>query len=286
MSNRPSTIWFTGFWGDFNPHNNYFRSLLPECKISPDNPDIVFYSVFGGPDDHKQYPKALKLHWSGEAREYNVNWQDELLLRIPLFYLYIDWFNIQSWGNPSYLVPLHKLFTPSPISSSKLLAANFIHNNITDKRRVALEQLKKVLPVHSFGSGMNNMGKVLGGNEEDKINLQSDYLFTLCFENGYRSGYITEKILHALVANTIPIYYGDDAVLNYFNPERIIYVRDGILRLEHVEKITKLLEDEDYRKHVLSLPIMTDIGMPSSDRSHILEAYEKYGSKKISNLVR
>lgn len=281
MLNRPTTIWFTGFWGGFNPHSNYFRSLLPECEVSPVNPDIVFYSVFGGPDDHKQYPNSLKLHWSGEARHYQVNKKDEVFLDVPLFALYIDWFGVKSWGDPNYLIPLADLFAPK-IYKKKIPAANFIHNNITDLRRNAFNSLLPHLPIHSYGKGMNNMGRILEGNEKTKIDIQSDYLFTLCFENEYREGYITEKLLHALVANTIPIYYGSKEALSIFNDERIIFCPNGEITEDVISDIQNLCNYQYFRDDLLSCPIFKD-GIkeyPLTHRNTILSEYDYYVKSK------
>lgn len=277
MLNRPTAIWFTGFWGGFNPHSNYFRSLLPECEVSPVNPDIVFYSVFGGPDDHKQYPNSLKLHWSGEARTYPVNNKDEFFLDVPLFALYIDWFGVNTWGDPNYLIPLADLFAPK-IYKKKIQAANFIHNNITNLRSNAFNSLLPHLPIHSYGKGMNNMGRILEGNEKTKIDIQSDYLFTLCFENEYRKGYITEKILHALVANTIPIYYGCHRALHVFNPSRVIYIENGTITEFQIERIQEILRDKEYQEYILNKPLFHEgiQEFPQTHRQSILERYQAY----------
>ncbi len=44
--------------------------------------------------------------------------------------------------------------------------------------------------------------------EAGKLSLSSDYLFTIAIENSINYDYITEKLWHALVAGSVPIYLG------------------------------------------------------------------------------
>jgi hypothetical protein len=44
--------------------------------------------------------------------------------------------------------------------------------------------------------------------EAGKLALSSEYLFTIAIENSLNHDYITEKLWHALVAGSVPIYLG------------------------------------------------------------------------------
>lgn len=57
---------------------------------------------------------------------------------------------------------------------------------------------------------------------EDKISVLNKYKFNFCFENVRYPGYITEKIFDAMVANTIPIYWGAPDVADFIPPEIFI----------------------------------------------------------------
>ena len=75
----------------------------------------------------------------------------------------------------------------------------------------------------------------------------------IAFENEIGEGYVTEKILHPMSVNSIPIYWGSDLVNQDFNSESFINARnyendeeliDGILDLEnnkelYMEKLAK-----------------------------------------------
>jgi hypothetical protein len=69
-----------------------------------------------------------------------------------------------------------------------------------------------------FGRGFN---EIL--NKEDGLN---DYMFSVCIENATMDTYFTEKILDCFATGTIPIYKGTKKILNYFDPEGIIFLDD------------------------------------------------------------
>ena len=95
------------------------------------------------------------------------------------------------------------------------------------------------------GSLLNNTGrKIKGrGDQKWKIKYISKFRFNIAFENEIGEGYVTEKILHPMSVNSIPIYWGSDLIRiliqNHLltqgiteNDEELI---DGILDLENKE---------------------------------------------------
>lgn len=57
---------------------------------------------------------------------------------------------------------------------------------------------------------------------EDKISTLNRYKFNFCFENVRYPGYITEKIFDAMIANTVPIYYGAPDIAEFVPSESFI----------------------------------------------------------------
>lgn len=51
-----------------------------------------------------------------------------------------------------------------------------------------------------------------------------DCIFNICPENTYAKGYITEKLLEAVLSGCIPVYWGggDEEITNIFNPKAIL----------------------------------------------------------------
>lgn len=58
------------------------------------------------------------------------------------------------------------------------------------------------------------------------IEAYSKYQFVIAMENEKADGYITEKIMNAYAAGSVPIYYGDRVVGEFFNKESYIDVSD------------------------------------------------------------
>jgi len=73
---------------------------------------------------------------------------------------------------------------------------------------------------------MNNMPAIDRNGFEDqwsrKRAFQSQYKFTIAFENYSRRGYNTEKLLDPMVANSLPIYLGNPNIAEHFNPKSFI----------------------------------------------------------------
>lgn len=57
---------------------------------------------------------------------------------------------------------------------------------------------------------------------ENKIDMLSRYKFNFCIENTRYPGYVTEKIFDAMVANTIPVYWGAPDIADFVPQETYI----------------------------------------------------------------
>ncbi len=65
--------------------------------------------------------------------------------------------------------------------------------------------------VHSYGSFRNNMPDP-GPSHQDKMRLMEQYGFNICPENSRGPNYVTEKVLDALLAGTVPIWSGSNGL--------------------------------------------------------------------------
>jgi serine/threonine protein kinase len=98
--------------------------------------------------------------------------------------------------------------------------------------------------VRSYGNCLNNMGAhpledqpcpyVRQGTAEVSAIwnrlpcIYNESKFTFAIENALAPGYITEKILFAFKANSVPIYYGPPEIKTIFNPNSFYYVNDKL----------------------------------------------------------
>ena len=92
---------------------------------------------------------------------------------------------------------------------------------------------------------------------EDKLQYIKRYKFTIAFENQTSPGYVTEKILHAFLVKSIPIYWGDPDVTEYFNPESFINCH-AFHNFDEVIQYIKEVDSNErlYYKHLFSPPFL------------------------------
>jgi len=98
--------------------------------------------------------------------------------------------------------PYHpaELEAPRPINQGDDVVV-YIGNNTTPLRMEAINQLRKLgIAVDCYGSQTRPVS--------DKIRKLSQYRYSLCFENTFTPGYVTEKIVDSFLAGSIPIYWG------------------------------------------------------------------------------
>ena len=98
----------------------------------------------------------------------------------------------------------------------------------------------------------------LNGPITDKIKFQGEYKFSIAFENDSSNGYLTEKLIQSFASRTIPIYWGDSKVSEYFNRSSFINVHDYSSLEEVVKLVIQLDNDHSKLYTILREPIMTD----------------------------
>jgi len=101
-----------------------------------------------------------------------------------------------------------------------------------------LKKLERHFKVDYLGSYKNNKPKINESyNTQTFINRISEYKFIVSMENSREDTYITERIIHGLLANTIPIYWGSLRVNDYFNLDRIINYQENDNIFEEINNI-------------------------------------------------
>ena len=261
---------FSDFWSNFNPQKNYFYNLLSqkfEIEIS-DNPDYLFFSVFG--DNHKKY-KCKKIFYTGENIappmsycDYSFSFDeinDKRNYRLPHYVLYNGYYD---------------LVKPKNIDDSLLSRkfCNFLvsNGNCPERNNFFLE-LSKYKKVDSGGRWMNNIGERVS----DKRKFQSEYKFSIAFENNaYRPGhewYITEKIMEPMTVNSIPIYKGGSKITNDFNEESFINCHKFNNLKDVIDYIIELDKNDDKYLEVLTKPWLINNEIPSSLKEENIKSF-------------
>ncbi|KAG9136725.1 hypothetical protein Leryth_004508 [Lithospermum erythrorhizon] len=129
------------------------------------------------------------------------------------------------------------------------------------KRNKLARSILSLLPHHSFGKCLNNVGgmdmalsyypqciKDLNAAPKwwDHLHCaMSHYKFVLAIENTFTESYVTEKLFYALDSGSVPIYFGSPNVWDFVPPNSII---DG-------SKFSSMQELASYVKAVANDPV-------------------------------
>ena len=244
---RSIKLAFTDFWHRDNVTdiiaNPIYQLLSRHYDVELSNsPDFLIFSCFG-----KKFLKydCTRIFYTGENIRPNFNQCDYAFsfdypvtdrnYRLPLYCLY-DYFD--QLRNKTQIGP--------DLSAKKF--CNFLYSNRKARERIEFyEKLTSYKPVDSGGKVMNNVG----GRVADKLKFLRDYKFTIAFENSSYPGYTTEKILEAIISNTIPIYWGNPLIGRDFNPGRFINCHDFKGFDEVISHVREVDQDDDlYRKYI------------------------------------
>lgn len=177
-------------------------------------------------------------------------------LRFPLYQLY------SSSVNAATLRPNTILELNDDLLLNRKFC-NFLVSNGTasEMRTQFFKLLFHYRPIDSGGRYLNNIGELV----IDKNCWQQGYKFSHCFENSSTSGYLTEKLIQAYAANTIPIYWGDpDAIGSIkdgkggINPESIVWV-DPKNPENAISQIKELDTNSNLYLEMLKKPLFLDL---------------------------
>lgn len=266
------------WWKDFNPNENFFYHFIekefnriPVSVELDDEPDLVMCSVFG---DFKTPPKVDKsktktVIFTGECYsvhslgydlsigfDHEADVKDKNYIRVPLWFLYLDWFNLRGKNE----LPISFL-NREGVTSKRDKFCLFVSSNPRCKER------------NSIFTVLNNAKRVdSGGRLAKNINIPNDssdsqliarnrfemqYRFSLASENRSKPGYCTEKIFLPFLAGSIPIYWGDATVEVDFNPKAFINL-NGAKVNDVVNKVMEIENDPEKWAKMASTPPLKD----------------------------
>jgi hypothetical protein len=277
-------IGYSDFWGELIPDDNYFYNLLSleyKVEIDNENPDILFYTVYS--DNHMRYDmsKVIKILYTGEnfrpdytQCHYSLSFDysdDPRNYRLPLWALILNWFNrpYRDERDQAYLHDVDKFINkkidPKYELQRKSLFCNFVYTQASGKRVEFFPKLnsRSQYRVISAGRRYNNVNWSIPGRSDhiDKITFLSKFFLTISFENRDYLGYTTEKIIHPMFANSIPVYWGNDEVAKDFNPESFINAKDFECDEDLIDYMQSFANDEDLFIETLRKPWFSN-GIP------------------------
>ena len=168
---------------------------------------------------------------------------------------------------------------------SGLKFCSFIYSHSSEPRDTFFSQLSEYKRVDSLGAHMNNTGTKSTREAQDwyglSIEIKSSYKFNIAMENASYKGYTTEKVLSALEAHTVPIYWGDPAVTEYINPKAIINCNDYASFDEVIERVREIDNNDELWLDMVTQPWQTE-----EQRIKTLKAAEDYSEGVRSIFAR
>ena len=271
-ASKELTVSFCDWWekeysgGLFDFNDNFFTNLLREHGNNYDikvvdpneNPDILFYSVFGCL--HQNYKANKKIFFSGEpysqreTADFNITFDVNSMnnTRVPLWLCYL---------NKSILEECEKRKNNEIFIKNREKFCSFIASGsgLANNRKEFIEKLSKYKQVDCGGSYLNNIGYnvPIGLNCSGKIEHNKSYKFAIAFESTTYPGYVTEKICDIYKSNCIPIYWGHQDVVKDFNPKTFINSNDFVNFDHLIEYIIKVDNDEELYKSFFKEPFLS-----------------------------
>jgi alpha(1,3/1,4) fucosyltransferase len=275
---------FVDFWNGFEKTDNYFYHLLSknyDVIIDNVDPDVLFFSVdYSLKQESMKYKdhRCLKVFYTGESVSPNFDFDTPIRFsnfqanysiakcdisfsfdensdknfRLPLWVLHIDWFNAGGYGdNPSFLIPFDSISENRFIRTKKTKFCAAVFSNPTQERLMLLNKISGYKKVDGYGSIFGNHSD----GELSKYEILKNYKFSICPENKISDGYFTEKLFHAKIAGTIPIYRYDKRDKIDFNEKCFINLNDFEDEKELVEFVKKLDTNEDLYYDIFNEPL-------------------------------
>ena len=260
-----------------------------EIEIDRNDPDYLIYATFGCEHVLDKYNKTIKIAFFTENQLPDLNVADyalglghiNQLDRYFTFPYIVHILSLKNRTSKDFQIIRDKVLASE---KRKKFCASVISNPI-GFRFAFMKELNKYKTIDNGGHSHNNVG----GPIQNKKEFLMGYKFSIAMENSEADGYASEKILDALWAGTIPIYYGDYMIDEYINPKTYILIRGGYEIEEKIEYIKKIDNDDNLYRSILKEKVFIDdffvdniINERKKFLLHIFEQKKEY-AKRVDN---
>ena len=90
---------------------------------------------------------------------------------------------------------------------------------------------------------------------DDAVDRYSNYRWAIVFENEVEDGYHTEKLMSALLAGAVGIYWGHESIKEIINPESFLHAQDFESLEALAEKVIEIENDPEQYRRMVEAPI-------------------------------
>ena len=259
-----------GFTDFFNPIDQFFTDILSEdfdIIRDDENPDYLIFcdENFGQNNRNYDHNKIKKIFYTGENRRpqnyvcHHAITFDHLdgpqFFRMPLY-------AVENWVNQKKLgwCDIRKFQRNMRAKDKTGFCSFVVRNGGCQERNNIFNMLNAYKTVDSGGPLFNNVGGPIEQNGVNshitKTNFIKPRKFHIAYENSSYPGYVTEKILHGFLGESIPIYWGSPVVELDFNPKAFINRHDFKTDEAMLSYINTLDNNDDLYDNIISEPIM------------------------------
>jgi hypothetical protein len=259
MANHTVKVMFTDMYRSFDLREaeQIFEWRMISKHWQPmlsDDPDFLFYSCFG--QEHLKY-NCIRIFYTPEnirprfdRCDYAFSYDLPITQRNYRLPIYRRWPEYKNLLRPR---------DPDRIAAQKRQFCAFMVSNPHAIERIDFfNRLSKYKKVDSGGGYLNNIGYRVERGSQNKLDWMRNYKFSITFENSCYPGYTTEKLMHALITDTIPIYWGNPLASLDFNPKAFINCHDYSSFDDVVELVREIDQNEALYKEYLSQPYLTN----------------------------
>lgn len=246
---------FEDFWRpptlEYIKRNSLYKLLSKNFNLElSKDADFLLYSCFGY--EHLKYD-CVRILYAGENVRPNFDECDyafsfdypitERNYRLPLYRLY-----------PAYQKILEPRTYYKILAEDRKFCCFLASNPKGVERNQFFQLLSEYKEVDAGGKVFFNIAKPVPRGEE--TNWMSEYKFCIAFENSSYPGYTTEKLMNALAAGTIPIYWGNPLVERDFNPKAFINSHDFNNFKSVVDRVKEVDRNPDIYRAMLEEPLL------------------------------
>lgn len=155
---------------------------------------------------------------------------------------------------------------PADYVNTKEKFCVFLYSQMYPHRNKYFDLLSTYKFVDAPGKSRNNITIEGIRDEEGKkctlndisVEIYTSYKFVISIENELLGGYSTEKLMQPIIANSIPIYWGDNDIFKYINKKRIIYIPDFSSDEALLEYIKYIDTNDDAYNEIVNQDVYVD----------------------------
>jgi len=239
-------------------------------------PDYLIFGDSNFGQNHYKYRGCKKIFFTGENVRPSYFTYDFAITfdhvnspyhyRLPLYVLDMWGMKQDGWTDNMYYLVNKKIDVEKIWDQKKHFCSFVVQNPNCQIRNAFFEYVNRLTRVDSGGPLFNNIGGPLPreGGHGVKIDFLRPRFFNIAFENGQYPGYVTEKILNAYYADTVPVYFGSESVARDFNVKSMINCHDFINISTNLEadkifdRMVELTSNKNLYCEMLSQPAFSD----------------------------